>query len=404
MACVGSKVPVLVVDTTEFFSDLKLKRSPWEQTLLRSSRGHWQLWIPQVAVQEAARHHRKEAESHLAAAEKALKGLQRTGSIGSSQLPEIHDLLEPYRAVLGGYEAWLVERLKAAGARILPLPKVPHSDLLERALAERRPFRIKDDGKGKRGPDGYRDALIWASVVEAAGDLGGHDTLVFVTNNSGDFCGTNPAELHDDLLADLPITPQTIRYPSLEDALKSIPEPKFVAPVDLAAGPADDMDGQPPLGEVMREAVAGACDGLAGEDLGLADDDEARGGLILSNLRLPTGVDHVTIDEALPDLLTTDWSIYDRYEDGLVLAEVTVEADVSFEAFMYKSDYYAHDPAERISLLDGDWNDHMVRVGLSRNVQLTFHATIDPETNDVELTFEGGQGIDSETVGTRTGS
>jgi hypothetical protein len=50
-------------------------------------------------------------------------------------------------------------------------------------LREKMPFRVKGDG-GKKGPDGYRDMLIWASIAEhAAANLVPDDTLILVTKN-----------------------------------------------------------------------------------------------------------------------------------------------------------------------------------------------------------------------------
>ena len=60
------------------------------------------------------------------------------------------------------------------------MPQVSHADLVERDLSSRKPF--SPTGKG------YRDALIWESVVELCTDLTDADTLIFVTDNKSDFC------------------------------------------------------------------------------------------------------------------------------------------------------------------------------------------------------------------------
>ena len=48
-------------------------------------------------------------------------------------------------------------------------------------MREEKPFRMRGD----KGSDGYRDMLIWASVVEFAES---DDTMILVTGNYRDFC------------------------------------------------------------------------------------------------------------------------------------------------------------------------------------------------------------------------
>lgn len=79
----------------------------------------------------------------------------------------------------------------ALSARRLPEPNVQHIELVDRATRHRRPFREKGTG--------YRDALIWASVVELVRE--GH-TVAFISNNSKDFADTE-GNLHNDLKEDL---------------------------------------------------------------------------------------------------------------------------------------------------------------------------------------------------------
>ncbi len=70
---------------------------------------------------------------------------------------------------------------------ILPLPAVTHEAVLERALSGRRPF--DQDGR-----TGYRDALIWHTVLELAQTT----TNVVLVSNDGDF-----ADSTGELLASL---------------------------------------------------------------------------------------------------------------------------------------------------------------------------------------------------------
>lgn len=63
-------------------------------------------------------------------------------------------------------------RLEDADVRISPLPELGHQAVVERALARRQPF-------DRRGHDGYRDVLLWESILEMARE----ETIFFVTRD-----------------------------------------------------------------------------------------------------------------------------------------------------------------------------------------------------------------------------
>jgi hypothetical protein len=212
------KPPVVVVDTTEFQPDPTMSRSPWWQTRLGAQKGRIQLWVPEVVIQEAARHYGAQLDLHLrklADEEDALTKL----SFGGDHDSDIGDFSfdtvghrGKAAALKTGYEQRLRKRLSQAGATILPLPRMPHKEMLRRALLERKPFRFKGEGS-KKGPDGYRDMLIWASVVaQASAYLDASDTLILVTGNHGDFCdgGRDLDTIAHELLADLGAAAPTV--------------------------------------------------------------------------------------------------------------------------------------------------------------------------------------------------
>lgn len=82
----------------------------------------------------------------------------------------------------------------------LPYPENPHSDIVERLLLGKRPFRGSSEKE-----KGYRDYLIWLSVVEVVRDNPGRE-IIFVSENVNDFGAGDEKRktLHPDLLADLP--------------------------------------------------------------------------------------------------------------------------------------------------------------------------------------------------------
>lgn len=95
---------------------------------------------------------------------------------------------------------------------ILPYEGVPHKALVEWAIHARRPFNDKEKG--------YRDALMWHSLLGYLTEANRVSPVAFINANSRDFhdpTGGSP-RLHPDLLADLAekkIGNQFLLYPSL---------------------------------------------------------------------------------------------------------------------------------------------------------------------------------------------
>jgi hypothetical protein len=372
-----NKVTV-AVDTSAFFSDLTMKNESWVNTLLRAKRGEIDLWIPEVVVRESIRHFNRSLE---AAIKEMRDGLAKVRALRLDEelLPARKDLESAVRAKAEGFEERFRDRLLDAGARILSLPEVSHAELLTRAIEEKKPFRTKGQDPDKKGPDGYRDALIWASITEAASRFTEDDTLIFVTNNHKDFCDKDGEDVAADLLADLPEPRPTVkRLKSLDLMLKYLPQP--VAPPEPAS---------PSLDDKILDAVLAACEELLGAEVDDGYEDRSPG-YSFGDIEIPRAMETITIESITPDKGSLAWSAYDRFAEDTVLATATLNAGLLFDGFMDKHDFYATDEVEAH---DSDWNDHVAWVYVERTAQLTFHVTIEEGTQDVDVTFEGGESI-----------
>ncbi|MGW1976973.1 SAV_2336 N-terminal domain-related protein [Streptomyces sp. NPDC001889] len=143
------------------------------------------------------------------------------------------------------------------------------------------------------------------------------------------------------------------------------------------------------LHEVLRDAVDGACENLAGREVAtLLDGYPHRdgGGLDLEDVDIPALLDSPTVKSVHPDRSTLDWHSHEEYDHGLVVGEVTVEAEITIEGFMTKSAFAFHE--HEVDVLDGDWNDDTVWASVSRSVVLTFHAQVEPPPFDAELELQ----------------
>jgi hypothetical protein len=103
-----------------------------------------------------------------------------------------HKVLRPINLSyeVQAYRIRLFNKICEAGFETKEYPKVSHEEVVGRELQRIKPF-------GPHG--GYRDYLIWLTVIEVA--LETNDSVAFITSNTKDFLeGT---QLHPDLIKDL---------------------------------------------------------------------------------------------------------------------------------------------------------------------------------------------------------
>lgn len=94
---------------------------------------------------------------------------------------------------IAAYRSALVTKMEAAGARFLEYPTVSHEEVVQRLIQQRLPFLYEKDDEG------YRDALVWESVLEHARNT--TESIAFLSLDRTAFAG--PDGLHDDLIRDM---------------------------------------------------------------------------------------------------------------------------------------------------------------------------------------------------------
>jgi len=142
------------------------------------------LLLPEIVVLEVQAKHGEERGKLLAQIEKdrrAAEGFGITLAEPTSQFVE-----ETY-----DFGRVVMERFHHV-ARI-PFDKIEHSILVRKAIDGTRPFRGSEKG--------YRDALIWHSLLRFLAEFRADESVAFITNNSSDFFDTkdNKVLFHGDL-------------------------------------------------------------------------------------------------------------------------------------------------------------------------------------------------------------
>ncbi len=182
---------IAIFDTSALFDDLSMRGVQSRQLLRWAGHGSYELSVPEVVVAEMTNDARERIEKACAKASAAGESLAKLGIALELPVPEVS-------ALAAQFEAQLRAAITGASGRFLPLPNVPHAELVERSARGIKPFSSPAKTRREQSDRGYRDSLIWMTALAAA--QGGNVTLV--TENTSDFTDGG-GNLHPDLLADL---------------------------------------------------------------------------------------------------------------------------------------------------------------------------------------------------------
>jgi PIN domain len=175
----------IVLDTTELVADFYMSGTAFRVLADSLERLSATLVLPAVVIDEAVAKYDQNVRQLRSEAERFSSKFERLFEQRLTMPLEYIDKIASF------YRSTLQSRIWNFPAEVAPYPVTPHADLVGRAARRKRPFN--ESGSG------YRDALIWDTVLEMLR----HDDepIWFVSRNSRDF-GV-PPHLHDELLTDV---------------------------------------------------------------------------------------------------------------------------------------------------------------------------------------------------------
>jgi len=188
----------IVLDSNAIHSDPWLTSIPGKKLIQMAEDGACVVVYPQVVVGELRRQRREAAER---AYDQAAKGVGDMAKAGVDVSKTALDLTASFGMITINIDAAFDAVLAKGNIVAVPVPAVTVADLLERDLARRRPF-MEIEVQQKKKSVGFRDVLIWETVLALLVPDSGHDRLMFVTADKG-FLSDDSKALHEDLLQDL---------------------------------------------------------------------------------------------------------------------------------------------------------------------------------------------------------
>lgn len=246
----------IVIDSTEFCADFIMSGQKFRLLMYWLRITDNILCVPQIVIEEVAN---KYSES----LKRPLKGVQELrrmtqGILSNSDvIGELSKIDVDVTTQI--YRNHLLQKISDVGGRILPVPSVPHEQLIMRAINNKKPFA--DSGKG------YRDALIWESVIELLRQE--PEPVKLVTQNEKDF-GLE-GQLHPDLAKDL--TEGRTRSADVELVVGlGAFVPTYVTPeLEEADEAAVEMESGRYLGRNLTDFVAEGVQFIIGDELDPSD-------------------------------------------------------------------------------------------------------------------------------------
>jgi hypothetical protein len=345
----------VVLDSNVLFNDFYLNRLYLRLIREQGKGGAFVLVVPEVVILETINLYREELEAAVERIEeKSQKARDRLDHLKVDfALPEVD-----VRAAVDGYEAFLRTCLEQANAVAPSLPGVPEADLVERAIAKRKPFKKNSDA-------GYRDALIWHNVLELAGE----DDVVLITGNIRDFADDNETDLAADLRDDLvkaELAPDRVKL--LRDAGAFVRHhiPKSAQVRHEAQESVVASDGIPSEGlkELLREALHAYTPTFVIPGVREVGVDE---------LGLPesAGDDDVTIDDI--DGIREVEVLDARVDGGRAVVELRAQADLTLSFFAPKWEAVSleEDPEWSVEVWEHDWSEHYSWLHAKRQIAIS---------------------------------
>jgi uncharacterized protein YeaC (DUF1315 family) len=188
-------MPVLVPDTNMLVKSPRLSSPAWKS--LSSNAASWDLriLIPDVVFMETVNVVRRDWLT--------VKGKVEDLKVGVFGLnSNLESMAQVIQQQIDDYEEFLRKRIEEIGASIVSLPSIQHFEIATRSSLGRAPY-AKDK-------DGYRDTLIWLTLLDVAEQHSAEDVW-FVSENLKDFGPKTgdwtrddcPLQFHSHLCEDL---------------------------------------------------------------------------------------------------------------------------------------------------------------------------------------------------------
>ena len=175
------------LDTNIFYSDWHLKSSSMRLLFHFLNNETYALLLSNLVVEETDNLHRRMAKT-------AHSVLQKQANDLLVLSPTFKVEVSPFEETQT-YNLQTILENRATVLYAIEYESISQSEVVKRALSSRRPFKEKEKG--------YRDTLIWLSLLKYLKDQEIDGEVAFISTNTSDFMNVEKTNFHADLLEDI---------------------------------------------------------------------------------------------------------------------------------------------------------------------------------------------------------
>lgn len=315
------------------------------------------VYMPIVVFDELVKQYSDEVAAQSAAYSKFLKGQNR---INENKITYSTIDFDKQKK---NYENLLAKKCAALGIKRIDYPSIPHREVVKRELAKRKPF--KDSTKG------YRDSLIWLSLLQFGQGMDSKEPIVLLSQNTDDF-GKGKNTLHPDLVEDCRTCGMQDGRVTLISDFKD-----FIQNQILPA--AEKMEKQ--IHELLKTFAVGKID-IRGILDQYCNKESVQGFFAFDpedGLEPLAPGFYENIEVMFLEVPT--FSIYDvrKLSGSVVLISVTVDVRVNIDCFVYKGDLPLIDSDSMPYIFDFDRNDHYVAASDNADMTIQYDILVDAD-------------------------
>lgn len=345
----------IILDTNVITKDYSLQGGRILKLSDAAKKLGYEVLIPEVVVDEIIHQYQEELQE---AYHKYLKGVRSLGRMGFEvKTATGEDFLEK---TIKEKEKNYLKRLEELGFKILPYPSTKHDEIVKKELCGKKPFANSQKG--------YRDSLIWGTVLEQL--IPGKDLLfdtqvLFLSSNTHDFAAKDNS-LHTDLIEDF--TNKGFMDCTVE----------LVADIDkffneTINGELEELE---TIAKTLRDKHKFNRISLDNEFRALLYDEYVLGDVLLQEdedggTLLPLMYENPSVKDV--NLQNINSVTVHRLQDGTAIIDCELDAVADFEFFLFKGDYALLDDNSQITILNREWNEHYSVA--ATQAQISAHAT-----------------------------
>jgi len=200
---------LIFLDSNIFFNNWYAKNPHFQYLFNFINNESHTLLLSKLVIEETNNNRRKEVDSILQKYNEVARAYRKVTAFQRSDIGINIDC--------GEYDLLDVLKDKTENVVVFEYSELKHDEVVERALGEKRPFLKSEKG--------YRDTLIWLSLLYYIKSTKQDKNVIFISNNKSDFFRKKSKEvfLHEDLLKDIQdynIKNNIIPYDSLYSFVK----------------------------------------------------------------------------------------------------------------------------------------------------------------------------------------